>query len=546
MNTCQYTFRIKEEGIRELPAGSVTPLVNGSKPVNHHVILNYAKLHENQKKDQTKIVSDADADNSGLNLNAFNQEKSPFEKLKTKSPVKSSSSSYFLNADSNNQQLLNYDGWYADTQYSFSISGDSTIFPGTKGLFHSTQMKEFSYNSDLHNQLANLSFIDVLRLSYMFNFSVFSKNSLMSIQKRRLVSLQLDESDWSRPFSLDAVGINQTVSIDSFENGVIEVGLKIKMALGRLGKYTKIIRLVPKYIIVNKLDRSIRLLQPVGFIDSKKPITVSGSHIKSFHLPELYGEKKIRLQVVDGLYEKSVAFDVDSVGTISLLLKKTVDLATLHHVNTRGAPEFTVYFPKEVNELGIWFETDWGEQNVVVKSFRAGGYAIKNTDIQIGDVIVAINNEMMHKKPFDLVMLTLKAKLIQGCHVTFRTVEEKIRLIREAAINSQNKSFARRNRDFTLNSTDSMDDDNSGLPSHETLDYTRGRKSMESKDNVEMDMAVRINTRSVEACTIITVNPINLITEAEYRIDNMSVSHIIYFKQKNVPGNKWNTLGPGL
>lgn len=149
-------------------------------------------------------------------------------------------------------------------------------------------------------------------------------------------------------------------------------------------------KFVPKFIIVNRLSRNIRFHQPVGFAESKR-IEVSAAHWRPFHLPELYGERKLRLQV-EGPYTKTVAFEVDQVGGNTLMVKKSFDLATLEHVNTRGAPEFTVHFPPNT-ELGISLETDWGEVHTVVKHIKPEKYAGKNTDIQVGDVLLNIDGK---------------------------------------------------------------------------------------------------------------------------------------------------------
>ncbi len=44
---------------------------------------------------------------------------------------------------------------------------------------------------------------------------------------------------------------------------------------------------------------------------------------------------------------------------------------------------------------GITFETDWGEENIVVKALQSGSFAAKETDIQIGDVLLMIDEEQV-------------------------------------------------------------------------------------------------------------------------------------------------------
>jgi hypothetical protein len=577
INTCQYTLRLREEGKSNLPAGSVTTQLDGSRPVA--MVSNFSIRERQRQEEAAKNLSGS--------------------------------------SESGNKVK----GW-----------NNQTTYPGTRGVLHSTIAKEFAYDSDLHTMLANLSFEDIVNYAYMFNFS--ERSSL--IKKR--VSVQMDESDWSGPYSLDTVGVNQVISVDNHIYGKFEVGFKIKVAPGRLGKYTKIVRFVPRFMVVNKLENNIRLLQPVGFTTSQRELEVSAGFIRPFHLPELYGERKLRLQV-EGLWTKTVPFDVDQLGSNTLMVKSSFNLASLKHVNTRGSPEYTVHFPNQ--EIGVWFETDWGEQNTVVKRIVDDKYAAKSTDIQPGDVLIAIDGERVTKKSFDLVMLTLKAKLREpgGCTVSFRTVEEKIRLIRERAMKSKK---VRRRHSFSLSSNSplssmpapphspSMDDmdvlyhtgseSNSplynrrfGSPSspHEnhraasmrmasssslgssssfhlkpsalalpssgepttssTNDYParmlRPKSSLENlfggamsdlstainnaedtgatgEEHRNKYLPIRVDIRTSEACTVIVVRPVDPATESEYRIDNLSVSHIIYYKQKNVQGT-WSSLGPG-
>jgi hypothetical protein len=64
-------------------------------------------------------------------------------------------------------------------------------------------------------------------------------------------------------------------------------------------------------------------------------------------------------------------------------VRRRVRLASLQHVNTRGAPEFEELLPADVRTLGLYFETDWGEENIVVKGFQKGSFAALHTDIKV-------------------------------------------------------------------------------------------------------------------------------------------------------------------
>lgn len=181
VNACQYTIRIREEGSRSLPAGSVTAQLDGSKTVTLSPLLNEKQddsRHSGEKFDKRYGRVGEDIDSS---------------------------------------------------VYSSKLSSGAT-FPGTKGIIHSSNSKEFAYDNILHDKMANMSFEDIVELSYMFNFS---DNARGLIGKKR-VSIQMDESSWSRPFSLDTIGVNQVVSVESHDYGLFEVGFKIKAAQVRI------------------------------------------------------------------------------------------------------------------------------------------------------------------------------------------------------------------------------------------------------------------------------------------------------------------------
>ena len=391
VNNTQYTLRMREEGNQNLPAGSVTTQKDGSRPV----AAAYSREFEENE------------DDDGLPDGT-----KPFRNNSSRVPVETSS---------------------AKRNAEFSL-----IFPGTKGHLHSSIAPEFHCDSHLKHLLLETTFEQTTSMAYMFTFNEDARPLV-----HRRVSIQLDDSDWCKSFSLDSVGVNQVTlfiqmyvipgsdivlivrinidlqvaSIDDFEKGVLEVGFKITMAPGRLSKYTKIVRFLPKFTIVNRLPMQVRLYQPVGLTNASQSIDVHATHIKPCHLPALFGERQLSIQV-EGAWHRSVAFDVDQIGVNMLRIKRHVDLASITHVNTRGDAEYKVHFPK--GEIGIWFETDWGEENIVVKSFRPDSFAVRSTDIQVGDVLIAIDGQNIQSlsiqgdaskskgdQNFELVMLLL-------------------------------------------------------------------------------------------------------------------------------------------
>jgi len=66
-------------------------------------------------------------------------------------------------------------------------------------------------------------------------------------------------------------------------------------------------------------------------------------------------------------------------------VKPRVDLSALSYIQTRLSPEYDVELP--AGEVGLWFETDWDQTSIVVKSIKSGKYAALKTDIEVGDQV---------------------------------------------------------------------------------------------------------------------------------------------------------------
>ena len=470
------------------------------------------------------------------------------------------------------------------------------VFPGCYGPLHSVNNREFAIDSPLGHQLQELSFNEIVDLSYMFNYI----EPQGRLSKKR-VKVQLDDTTWSRPFSLDSVGVDQMLTVNDHIRGCMEMGFKISVAPGRLAKYTKIVRFLPRFSVVNKLPISLKVLQPTGFAGEAAEVEVSAERVRPYHLPAMFGERLITLQL-EGGWHRSVVFSIDQIGVFNMEIKRRVNLATIQHVNTRGAPEYVEVFPA-MRTLGVYFETDWGEENIVVKSFQKNSFASTKTDIKVGDVLVSIDDEPVDGKQFELAMVLLRNKLAaDGCRARFRTVEEKIRLIRESALTSTvrgHRSVRRRLQGAPSNTNSagssnsnsnhlSMHDmesneDVSSTWQHEVYNHNRGHSSnpsttgtghssprfdMDTADIVTLEdkiqtsrhtleahsrerarekdrIVLRVELRQVEASAMILVQELGPKVSAEYRIENKSVCYKLYYKQKGIVGNSWIMLNPG-
>ena len=393
--------------------------------------------------------------------------------------------------------------------------GSRTVFPGQPGALHpsngtvkqshSALGREIAHDDQpLCNLLREMTFDNIVDIAYMFNFQI--------AHAIRKVNVQFDDdSEWSTSFSLDGVGVSDTIGVEHPDKGYLEMGFKCFVAPGRLANYTKIVRFMPKFVLINKLDVSIKLQQSTGFTGERTEMEIQAGTLCPFHLPSVFSERCLSIQV-DGPWNRTDTFGIESHGKNTLLVKRKSDVASLAHVNTRDAPEYTVNFPPQ-QEIGIWFETDWGENNIVVKNYRTNSWAYEQTDIQIGDALISIDEMEVDGHQFELAMKILhEKKAAGGCVVKLRTVEEKIRLIRESALLSLNSASKR------LSSVSSSD-------------------SPLVLEKVPEELAMRVEIRPLEASIFIILRPVDPNAKSDYRVENRSVSHIIHYKQKGVTGD---------
>ena len=67
-----------------------------------------------------------------------------------------------------------------------------------------------------------MEFNDMIRYASMFNFN----DDSTAILGQRKVCVQLNNSQWSSPFSLRSVEVNQNLAVDDKSDGKLEVGFK--------------------------------------------------------------------------------------------------------------------------------------------------------------------------------------------------------------------------------------------------------------------------------------------------------------------------------
>ena len=141
--------------------------------------------------------------------------------------------------------------------------GEGTIFPGKPGALARLQKDQ---NLDLYTSLLNDDIkLDVLaNMAFMFNYGgshAFGAQENISIQLVDPLWRSSRCSEWSGGFSLQSVGVSQIVGMHCTDGHQLEVAVTVNVAPGKLSNYTKIVRICPRYVMINQLSQPIRLWQ---------------------------------------------------------------------------------------------------------------------------------------------------------------------------------------------------------------------------------------------------------------------------------------------
>ncbi|GKY92544.1 hypothetical protein MPSEU_000224700 [Mayamaea pseudoterrestris] len=291
----------------------------------------------------------------------------------------------------------------------FQRRESKTVFSGTPGALASSPGQCDLLPSEVAALVeVDLAVAKLAEIACMFNFN----EGVLSIGHQKLCVQLWDgtgatnyASDWSQGFSLDSVGFSQVVSMHCRDGRMIELTMVVSVAPGMLSGYTKIVRFLPRYLVVNALPSAIRLWQdssifrpsaadtsvdvamkerrwrlprdrtkknmkkvnqyealwgretilderydgPVASTTRAHPsalyVTTAGpSEIIPFILPDSRRERLLRVDL-GGEYNLTASISTDSPGEHTLKVTKAVDLKAVPHVLTRASNEYEVRLP---------------------------------------------------------------------------------------------------------------------------------------------------------------------------------------------------------
>jgi len=401
----------------------------------------------------------------------------------------------------------------------------------------------------------------------------------------------------------------------------------VTVAPGFLAKYTKIVRFLPRYVVVNTLPYPVRIWQDnsifrplsadnTGVQESSAKwryhkeggrkneskvnqyealwgrvtvleggvsagtaahgsalyiATVMPSQIVPFSLPDSRGERQLRVDRGQP-WSLSPSFNADEHSDHIMKMRRAVDLRTIPHVSTRSNPRYEVRLSSNGDssfhgELGIWFETEWGaSRSLIVKAVKKNSYAFNETDVHIGDELLAIDGVPVSRMTFQEAMNMLRSRLhdlstanrndllpnlerrsilrstprigsataassrgedseVSPAVLSFRTVEERLRRVRLKAAKAASS---------TRMASEPISQPNS-----------RHDLSLPPRLNADGDVYIEAELKTLSQSDLgmfllLRDNPV-----VPYQIQNRSVHSTIYYRQRGCSHHSWQSLRPG-
>jgi len=278
-----------------------------------------------------------------------------------------------------------------------------TIFPGKQGALARPNLSVSEFSRLMEKDIP----LDLMAsMAFMFNFRGYERK--LSIQLFDPTGGTKYCSQWSYGVSLESVGVSQTISMHCLDGRQLEIALTSRVAPGKLAAYTKIVRLSPKYVLVNQLARPIRLWQdsslmhPTRTVDGLKTgnnreppkwtekskenhskddtrkydflfgdtalldyrsgtkmrpgtaadksalyiITAGKGEMIPFHLPDTKFDRELRIDF-GRRFNLTASFHADIISDHIFKISPVVDLRLLKHVDNRASSRFTVQLPPQ-------------------------------------------------------------------------------------------------------------------------------------------------------------------------------------------------------
>eukprot|EP00980_Cylindrotheca_fusiformis_P021402 scaffold8259_cov143-Cylindrotheca_fusiformis.AAC.20 len=302
-------------------------------------------------------------------------------------------------------------------------------------------------------------------------------------------------------------------------------------------------------------------------------LSVGPSELAPFLLPDTRAERQLRVDL-GGTWNVTSSFASELPGEHNLKITEATDISLLKHVSTRAAPKYKIVLPPPDDasigewdgELGVFFETDWGgERTIIVKGTKRGKYAYNHTDIHVGDELLRVDGVSVLRMSFTETMKLIKERLAYVASVRRQqknAEKQPKRGLRRLSLSGPSRRFS---ASFFKQSDNG--ELGSAKPAYLTLTFRTfeerlrklrlkagtgegslnlnlaQRRASEANPRAEID-GITVEMKSWHNTIFVVVrdqdqdNPL-------FRIQNRSIHHIVFYRQRGCDGHPWNHLMPG-
>ena len=289
--------------------------------------------------------------------------------------------------------------------------------------------------------------------------------------------------------------------------------------------------------------------------------TVFPNEILPFCLPDSRSERQLRVDVGNP-WSLSGSISADNHGDFILSINRTSDLKATPHVSTRFNPHYELRLPPHGSEffdgeLGIWFEPDYGiDRCLIVKAIKRNTYAFNETDVHVGDELLMMDGMSLSGMLFADAISLLKSRLselsskmqldarrrstigrnsmvhskyrrpfsVPPVVLTFRTVEERIRKVRQRAADVNDARH------------------HSGM---HHIPFERPESGEASPVQNISSFYIHVDLKSSLQSSLGSFLVLREEPKAPYEIQNQSIAYTLYYRQRGCLHCCWQVLKPG-
>jgi len=386
------------------------------------------------------------------------------------------------------------------------------------------------------------------------------------------------------------------LSIHCKDGRFLELTVVVQVAPNPVARFTKIIRILPRYVVMSLLPYPVRLWQDSSIFqphaqasssnnqstsrwaytgdndtrpgvnqyealwgrttvleaDSAESLpkttasgtafyvgTVAPGDVRPFTLPDSRGFRQLRID--SGFpWKLCSSFSVDVSGDHVLANVEDIDLKMLPHPSTRASSTYVVSLDSSSSlsdgEFGVWYETEWDDfRRIIVKAVKKHSFAFKYTDIHVGDELLSVDGISVYSYSFSDAIASIRSKIQKLLSADSSHEEALVLQFRTV------EERMRRVRMKAMNATArhmGVPVSTSTLNANHDHGVSRNGTIQHTKEN--NFIRAELKTLHNMMCLVLKEEE-----SAPFEIVNQSLAFKMQYRQKGCESFEWQTLSPG-